>query len=153
MKLGISFVILLISLNLYAKVTLEQVDSMGLINYQKVSLLDDPYSLLVFNTQGGQVIELYNDKKKVYSRSLSLLTDSFISVFFRVFDDAQAPFAILKLQKGVHGEQLVVINLESGKEVFHDSSVWPLELQISSKAVDYKVFDEKKKAHSKHWAP
>ncbi len=135
------------------KATLEDIKNLHLIHYQQIDLLEDPYQALVYYEKGDEVIELYNDKKLVFKKKISSVTDGFKKIDFKVMDESTTPYAIIQQQKGVHGEQVMIISLADGKELFHQTSAWPMEIIIDHKGVDVKVVDEKKKTSQKRWRP
>ncbi len=153
MKVGISLLFLLLCSHIFAQVTLEDVKKLGLVQYQSVEVLEDPYSLLVFLEKGEQVIQLFNGNKIILDKRVSSITDSFRSIQFKTFDNSENPYAVILLQKGVHGEQVYIFSLVDGKEVFHLSSVWPMEVNISSSKVEAIAIDENKKKIPKTWSP
>ncbi len=158
MKLGTSLITFLITLlisgSLQAEVSLDQVESLGLIYFQKAELSEEPYTAIVHYEKSEQVIRLFNsENKKIYEKKVSSLTDAFQKIDFIVLDNSDSPYAIIKLQKGVHGEQAFIISLEEGKEVFHQASVWPISIDIGRDGIDITIVDESKKSSQKRWEP
>lgn len=153
MKFGISLLLVLMAWSLFAKVTLKDIDSLGLVHFQQVELSEESYSLLVSNTKGDQLTQLYTAKKVIFEQRASPVTDAFIQVHFKVFNKSEIPFAILKFQKGVHGEQVKVVSLKDGKVVYHETSAWPLEISLSNEGLEVTIVDENQKSTTKKWVP
>lgn len=153
MKFGISLLFILVGWNLFAKVTLKDVNSLGIVHYQQAELSEDMFTILVSATKGSQSIQLFAEDKLIFEKKVSPVTDGFRLVRFKTFEQSEIPFAIIVSNKGVHGQQISVISLKDGKEVWHETSAWPLEFELTKKSVEVKLTDEDQKAQAKSWAP
>ncbi len=153
MKFGISLILVLTTWNLFAKVTLKDVNALGLVHFQQIELAEEPYSVLVYQSKGNQIIQLHSEKKLIFEKKVNEVTDGFQKIRFKLFPNAELPFALIFQQKGVHGEQFSIVSLQDGKEVFHVTSAWPLEFEDAKDQIKVHVVDEDKKTTIKTWKP
>lgn len=153
MKFGISLLFVLTTWNLFAKVTLKDINSLGLVYFQEAELESGAYSIVVSNSKGNQVTQIYLDDKIIFEQKVSPITDAFKQIRLRYFAKSETPYAIIKYQKGVHGEQVKVVSLKDGKVAYHETSVWPLMLDFSDDELTINIVDEDKKTTTKKWKP
>jgi len=126
---------LLISFNSFADVW-RSIDSMNLVNYSQLYLNAEDYlKAVVVQEKAEHVLTIRNsDGKEVYARSREAVFSAFKEV--KVLNKGSAPILMVIWQKGVHGEQVELIDTKTFKTKLDKTSSWPIEVTETKKGIE-----------------
>lgn len=148
-KFGISLYILLSFMTVQAELTVEGLQKQGLVYYSEYELFEVPYYTLVQTVKGEHQISIQSEGQKLFTGSSSSVSEGFKEIEYQSFDGGEKVYAIIRKQKGVHGELIQIISLADKKEVFLATSAWPLTYEVKDGSVVVNVVDEERKSSQK----
>jgi len=151
-KFWFSFLVaLLFTSNCFALLSVADVNKLGIIYFAQNDFYETPYDILVQSDKGDQKMIISSEGKKLYEANMGSVTEGFKSIILNSFKGDDAVYAVILRQKGVHGEQVELVNLTNAKIVFHTTSAWPLVYEVHKNSLDVIVTDEQRKEIKKSW--
>jgi|GEM_PF-4538067 len=86
------------------------------------------YKVIVFYEANEDHAEIYKDRKKLWEQAKGVVSTGFKSFEIHSDKKRQRLWGIFIWGKGVHGEQVQVVDLKSGKALLERTSSWPVLL-------------------------
>jgi hypothetical protein len=118
----------IISFSSYADLW-KKLDNLKIINFSKLYLNSEDYHrVLVVSEKGEHILSITDYKNKViYERSRANVFSSFKSIRM-IYTKGTKPTIMIVWQKGVHGEQVELIDSGTMKVKLEKTSSWPVEI-------------------------
>ncbi len=132
----IIILICLISFNIQANVW-RNLEGMKIVNFSKLYLnSEDFHKVLVLKDKGEHHLTIKNNEgKDIYNRTRESVYSSF--KFIRmIYSKSSSPIIMIVWQKGVHGEQVELLDSKSLKIKLEKTSSWPIEIIDTKKGVE-----------------
>lgn len=110
----------------------ESAEREGLLYFQKFDVQDQDNIVIVSEDKGQLLLGLFDqEKKKLFSFTMAA-TEFFHRAEVTSINKYEGNILITLWNKGVHGKQLFIHDLKSGKELLHVTSSFTLDYRISA---------------------
>ncbi len=121
----------------------QHLQQQGVLYFQHAALAEKDWDVLVSQHREGNTILLYdNDKRKpVYQFTLAAPTDTFIRLQWLELNGFE-PLLATVWQRGVHGEQFILLDPSEQKQLYRLTSSWPLRFSACKEGIAVTIMKE-----------
>lgn len=107
---------------------LEELKNLNIKHFSSIIEDGGVYKVIVFYEANEDHAEIYKDRKKLWEQAKGVVSTGFKSFEIHSDHKRQSLWGIFIWGKGVHGEQVQIVDLKSGKALLERTSSWPVLL-------------------------
>ena len=115
----------------------------GVVYFQHADLAERDWDVLISHNRKGNTLLVYDNesRKQVYQYTLAAPTDTFIRLQWVELNGFE-PLLATVWQRGVHGEQFILLDPAEKKQRYHLTSSWPLSFNACKEGIAVTIMKE-----------
>lgn len=115
----------------------------GVVYFQNAALAERDWDVLVSHNRKGNTLLVYDNdsRKQVYQYTLAAPTDTFVRLQWVELNGFE-PLLATVWQRGVHGEQFILLDPGEKKQLYRLTSGWPLSFSACKEGIAVTIMKE-----------
>ncbi len=121
----------------------QKLQQQGVVYFQKADLPEKEWQVLVSHHRGQNILSVYNedDRQLLYQYTSASPTDTFIRLQWVELKGSE-PLLATVWQRGVHGEQFILLDPAEKKLLYRLASSWPLDFIACKQSIAVTIMKE-----------